>query len=499
MDIKSPKLAGVCIVWKRDKDDIKVLIIKRGDNLTFLPGHHAFPGGSVEDEDKKCMVCGFCNEKIKSALVGAIRETFEETGYLPIQISENICKNELIEIWEKLHKKEIFFNEIQKRFNIELIVDKYFFSGPWITPPGLPQRFETYFFFIEWKQEFHEINIRKDNEVDLIEWDTPKNLLYRWHKKEISLSTPVAFILEQIEGFSIPGAFNYLKKIPWENNAYSYFHPRAGIHVFPLPAPAQTFFINVNSVVVGKEEMVIIDPGLGEEESIRKMIYWLEHFIKVGAKIIGVFITHEHLDHAKGSTLIAEYFDIPIYASFETAKKKIIPVDKIIKKDEKFVLGDMMFPWIINTIPTPGHVKGHLCYYEETTQTLIAGDMISSEGPVVIDPDDGGSMSEYMDSLENLNRLKIDLLIPGHGVPWFFMPGNIIIEKLIKHRKQREKKIYENIKKGITTFDELLKISYDDVPKERLILARQQLKAHLIDLKNKGILMANTYNLILSS
>ncbi|MGC8738687.1 MAG: MBL fold metallo-hydrolase [Candidatus Hydrogenedens sp.] len=488
MSFNSIKLAGVCVVWRKNKRDIEVLVIKRGETLSFLPGHHAFPGGSIEEEDKKCEVFGSNSEKIKSALVGAIRETFEETGYLPIQIKKNISNEELNEIWERFHHREINFVEVQKKFNLKLNLDEYFFSGPWITPPGLPQRFETYFFFIEWKPEYYVIEGKKNEEVDLIEWDTPQNILYRWHKQEISISTPVAFILEQIEAFSFPNAYQYLKKIPWKDNGYSYFHPRAGVHIFPLPAPPQTFFKNVNSIVIGKKEMIIIDPGEGKEESIEEMIYWLEHFIRTGSKYVGVCITHEHSDHAKGIDIISKHFDIPKYASFESAQRGNIPIDKTIGDGQQFVLNDRDFPWIINIISTPGHVKGHLCYYETTTQTLIAGDMISSEGPVVIDPDEEGSMSEYMDSLNKLNQLKIDLLIPGHGVPWFNMSGNLIIDILTQHRKQREEKILQNINSGITSFEELLIKSYDDIPQERLILARQQLKAHLIDFQQRGLL-----------
>lgn len=488
MNLVSPKLAGVCVVWRRSKKEIELLMIKRGKDLSFLPGHHAFPGGRVEEDDKKIAVKGNGEEKIKNALIGAVRETFEETGYLPVKIEKSIAKDELVKLWDQFYQKEIDFFSIKEKLNLNLNLDEYFFSGPWITPPGLPQRFETYFFFIEWNEEFHVIESKIDKEIEQIEWTTPHDILNRWHEKKVSLSTPVAFILEQVEAFSIPDAFKYLKKIPWNKDEYTYFHPRAGIHIFPLPAPPQTFFKNINTVVIGKEEMIIIDPGDGEEKSIKGMIYWLEHFQKLGSRYSGVCITHEHLDHAKGIEKISKHFGIPKYASFESAEKGNIPIDKTIKEGQKFILENRKFPWVVNIVSTPGHVKGHLCFYEETTQTLVAGDMISAEGPVVIDPDEGGSMSEYMNSLNKLNKFKIDLLIPGHGVPWFSMSGNLIIDKLIQHRKQREEKILQNINKGINSFEELLNKSYDDIPQERILLARQQLKAHLLDLKQRGLI-----------
>ena len=62
---------------------------------------------------------------------------------------------------------------------------------------------------------------------------------------------------------------------------------------------------------------VLIDCGFS-----RKVLY--ERLEKVGvdqSRLTAVFATHEHADHAKGVLSVCEHLNIPLYASFGTAKK----------------------------------------------------------------------------------------------------------------------------------------------------------------------------------
>ncbi len=475
-----PKLAGVCVLWRRkdntSSEEVEVLMIKRTQTLVFLPGHHAFPGGSIEDNDDPSIVAGDQPQKIKKALMGALRETFEEVGYLPFPREVVACN-----LSDHIGKSptEIFHNLVNSK-TIKLDIRNYPFTGPWITPPGYPLRFETYFFFIEWKENYISVDILSPKEVELVEWVKPSDILERWHKREVSLSTPVAYILEHLILFPIERAISELKVIPWTDNKYSYFHPRAGIHIFPLPCPEETFFHNINCVIVGGKELLIIDPGMEDTESVRELLYWFEHLTKLGLKFIGVTYTHLHKDHAGSIGLISRYFNIPIISP-----DKVLPTSS--NKFSCIELDKEKYPWIVKILPTPGHTPTHYSFYETTTKTLVAGDMVSAEGPVVVNPDEGGDMGKYMDSLALLSEIDIDLLIPGHGIPFFFIKGNQVIYNLIEHRKRREEKILNALNKGASSIQELLSIVYDDIPQTRIELAKQQLKAHLIHLKSKGI------------
>lgn len=476
-----PKLAGACVIWRKIKsknsDEIEVLMIKRTRTLTFLPGHHAFPGGSVEEKDDPIIVTGEQPQKVKKALVTALRETFEETGYFPF--SNELVKFHSNSIVDKGISHSQMFYELLRSNSIKLNIEDYSFTGPWITPPGYPLRFETYFFFIEWKENYQIFNISSPKEVEVIEWLTPSNALDRWHKGEISLSTPVAYILEHFDSFPVKRAISELKVIPWTDDKYSYFHPRAGVHIFPLPCPKETFFNHVNCVVLGGKELMIIDPGTGDTESIRELLYWFEHLEKLGGIFKCATYTHPHQDHAGSIHLISEYLNVPI----------LVPKQILSSPEDSHVieLNKKSNPWLVRVLPTPGHSSEHYSYYEVTTRTLVAGDMVSAEGPVVVDPDDGGDMEKYMESLKHLSELDIDLLIPGHGIPFFFLKGNQVIHNLIEHRLRREEKILNLLRSGVSSFGDLLSKVYDDIPHERIELAKQQLKAHLLHLKSKGV------------
>ena len=62
----------------------------------------------------------------------------------------------------------------------------------------------------------------------------------------------------------------------------------------------------------------------------------------------------------------------------------------------------------------PGHSPGSLCVYWPKNKTLICGDVIfrGSIGRVDLP---GGNGQQLKQSIEKLSRLKVDLILPGHG------------------------------------------------------------------------------------
>ena len=69
----------------------------------------------------------------------------------------------------------------------------------------------------------------------------------------------------------------------------------------------------------------------------------------------------------------------------------------------------------LRALHTPGHARGHLCFYDERTGALISGDNIVGFGSVLIDPPEG-NMREYLDSLRRMRALpNLSVLFGGHG------------------------------------------------------------------------------------
>jgi glyoxylase-like metal-dependent hydrolase (beta-lactamase superfamily II) len=85
---------------------------------------------------------------------------------------------------------------------------------------------------------------------------------------------------------------------------------------------------------------------------------------------------------------------------------------------------------------TPGHSPGHVCLYGRERRVLFSGDQMLE----LISPNIGwlaerDPLSEYLNSLEALARLDIDLILPSHGAP--FSGHREWIRKTVEHHDER--------------------------------------------------------------
>jgi glyoxylase-like metal-dependent hydrolase (beta-lactamase superfamily II) len=76
-------------------------------------------------------------------------------------------------------------------------------------------------------------------------------------------------------------------------------------------------------------------------------------------------------------------------------------------------------------IHTPGHTEGHCALYFEGRRVLFCGDMLCTwnpftgrPGPQLMPSALGYSTEESLRSLEAIEGLDVDVLLPGHGEPW---------------------------------------------------------------------------------
>lgn len=73
-------------------------------------------------------------------------------------------------------------------------------------------------------------------------------------------------------------------------------------------------------------------------------------------------------------------------------------------------------PYHFRCIQTPGHSFGHLCLYDEDQKLFIAGDhLLEDISPSIQSWDDAyNPLQWYLESLDKVYRLDIDLVLPGH-------------------------------------------------------------------------------------
>ncbi|MFC2019804.1 MBL fold metallo-hydrolase [Chloroflexota bacterium] len=139
-----------------------------------------------------------------------------------------------------------------------------------------------------------------------------------------------------------------------------------------------------------------------------------------------VVLTHEHMDHAGAAVFFSE---TALIAAHSSAANKIemqdefvtlqrfrewrageLKVDLWLEERNYIDLGNYQF----RVLHTPGHTSGCICLYEPFLKLLFSGDTVFSGG-VLSEIGPSGNISDYVDSIQRLNALKIDEFYPGHG------------------------------------------------------------------------------------
>jgi glyoxylase-like metal-dependent hydrolase (beta-lactamase superfamily II) len=89
-------------------------------------------------------------------------------------------------------------------------------------------------------------------------------------------------------------------------------------------------------------------------------------------------------------------------------------------------------------------------------------------------------MDDYIRSLEKLRRLKLRVLLPGHG-PMIEDPYGKI-DEYIAHRLDRERQVLNALRSGEHTIPSITSRIYADIPAALISMAQLTVEAHLLKL-----------------
>ena len=138
-------------------------------------------------------------------------------------------------------------------------------------------------------------------------------------------------------------------------------------------------------------------------------------------------------------------------------------------------------------VPTPGHAADHVCFV--LGDVCFCGDLILGTGSSIVPPaGGGGSLADYMRSLEAVGALGAGLLAPGHG-PWITDPAAKVAE-YTEHRLARERALVAALDAGERSRARLLDAAWADVPEPMRPAAAIAMQAHLEKLAAEGRLDA---------
>lgn len=245
----------------------------------------------------------------------------------------------------------------------------------------------------------------------------------------------------------------------------------------PLRSPTLPPATHTNAYVLAGRELLVVDPGTPDEAELRRLTGLLAALRDKGWRTGGILLTHHHYDHASGVPFLRAAVGVPVLAHAATAQRVAVQlgvaVDRIVAEGELLPVG----PAGVRALHTPGHAPGHLCYYDEAGGELIAGDMVASVGTILVNPQDGGDMRLYLESLRRLLAKKPSRLWPAHGAAVMDPEGHL--QFYIAHRLQREQKVIAALGVTASTLAELVPKVYADTNPALYGLARDSLLAHL--------------------
>ncbi|MDY6850475.1 MAG: MBL fold metallo-hydrolase, partial [Thermodesulfobacteriota bacterium] len=237
----------------------------------------------------------------------------------------------------------------------------------------------------------------------------------------------------------------------------------------------------INSYVVrSADRNLIIDTGLNNEECHKAMLAGLDE-LNVDLARTDFFITHFHADHfglvlkliTDTSTVFFNRPDSEFLEGFSTwepmfeyARRYGFPKDQVraaIESHPGFKHGSTWMPetnileddeiisageYSFRCVATPGHSRGHTCLYEPLKKILISGDHILGDITPNIQcwTDDSNPLQDYLDSLDKVYKLDIDLVLPGHRK--LIRNFRKRIQELKQHHYRRAEEILVILQKG---------------------------------------------------
>jgi glyoxylase-like metal-dependent hydrolase (beta-lactamase superfamily II)/8-oxo-dGTP pyrophosphatase MutT (NUDIX family) len=537
---------------------LEVLMLERAESTAedMRSGATVFPGGVLDPRDRQAQpLCvsgdeaawrdrlGLAEGAVDYA-VAALRETFEECGLLLACTDEGLPLDTApiahsLQPWrERLQRGEAGIAEMCRSMGVWLDLRGLAYAAHWLTPPGLPKRWDARFFVAAAPPR--QTPEPDGGETRRCFWITPqaaldpagglkllpamRRTLAELARFDDAAAALAAFGTRRGVALTMPrrgrtraGAVRIVlpDELPYAEIARLDPEGRgdvctdlvAGVPVrlgprvwrVTAPNPGAMTGPGTNSYLVGDpaEGLTVIDPGPDDAVHVRAL---LDAAAAAGGRIVRVLATHTHRDHSPAAAALAAATGAEVLgrtaAHPEWQDSNFRPARELTHGERLALASDVT----LRVIHTPGHASNHLCFLFEQEQLLFTGDHVMQGSTVVINPPDG-DMAAYLRSLQALLEEDLAWLAPGHG--FLVAQPHAVLSGLIAHRLRREAKVLAAVRslaegaqgiqetqKAPATLAQLLPQVYDDVPPALHRVAERSLLAHLLKLAQDGAVRA---------
>jgi glyoxylase-like metal-dependent hydrolase (beta-lactamase superfamily II)/8-oxo-dGTP pyrophosphatase MutT (NUDIX family) len=355
----TPRPAATVVLVRAGAAGLEVLLVRRPPTMAFAPDVHVFPGGTLEAGDA-------------GPEAAALRELAEEAGVVLAG------------------------------------PDRLVSLSRWVTPPGYARRFDTRFYAAELPAGT-AVSTSVDEIADH-RWIRPAAALAALARGELPMWPPTTTTLQQLEHVASFGEIR--ARLAASLDAEPERPPRAE----PVAAavvrvelagaggvPGQT----VNAWLVGRRELVAIDPGDPSEAAVDALV---AAAARAGGRIAAICLTHVDPDHAAGCEALAQRTGAPILVGPGGAAPLPNAVSEL-ADGQRLAAGDIEL--VVHA--TPGPRLDHVALEIVGRGIVAAGDLVGGRAArAVLGPPD---TLAWRASLERLVALQPAVLLPGHGPP----------------------------------------------------------------------------------
>ena len=547
------RCAASLLLLRDSEQGLEVLMLRRaereGDQRS---GAAVFPGGVLDARDRDAH--GHClgiDDAAASARLGvgeggldyyvaAVRETFEEVGLLLTDLHPDL--GALFPWRAQLNDAEVGIASLCRQHGLKLDLRGFVYFSHWLTPPGVPKRFDTRFFAVR-APAGQQAQADQGEAVELM-WLTPQAALSPQRglkllpvtrctlqelasspdvdaalakaaaRDQVLLTMPRRALSARGPGVVLPQDLPYAEVARLdplgEGTVFSDLVAGRVVRLsdrvlrVTAPNPGPMTGPGTNSYLVrgsspnatpnatpdttpdtrqdgARTDWTVIDPGPLSEPH---MMALLEAAQSQGpGRIVQILVTHTHRDHSPGAAALAQATGAAQFGRLalhpQWQDHSFVP-QRELQDGERLRLGAGS---TLRVIHTPGHASNHLCYLLEEEALLFTGDHVMQGSTVVINPPDG-DMAAYLQSLRALLDVPLDWLAPGHG--FLVAQPHQALRSLIAHRLRREAKVLAALSAEAADLQALLPRVYGDVPVALHGVAERSLLAHLLKLQQEG-------------
>jgi glyoxylase-like metal-dependent hydrolase (beta-lactamase superfamily II) len=303
----------------------------------------------------------------------------------------------------------------------------------------------------------------------------------------------------------------------------------------PVPIPNNPLrYVNSYAFATGGG-LVLLDTGWPADTAWAALTAGLESIGAGVADVRGVLVSHMHLDHAgltgrvreaSGAWIAMHPADRAVIANFGLRDpERAVPLEVAFLRslgasaeeaaasvgspqgyraftsmglpDRELADGDLadVPGWRLRAVHTPGHTPGHVCFVDELSQRMFAGDHIlpritpniSVQAVEGVQP-----LADYLESLAKVRDLDVDEVMPAHE--WRFRGLAQRADDIADHHERRLAELLAAIAANpdATSWDLAGQLtwsrSWDQYSGRMRISAVTETAAHVLELLRRGLI-----------